>query len=58
MAISEGSNSISSNNSIGAPVPNRGRYGGRNYLGSNGEGQGLPQGKSLYNSHYNGRQVF
>lgn len=59
MTISEGSNSVSSNNSIGASLPNRGgRYDGRNYFDSNGEEHSLPQGKSIYNSQYNNRQVF
>lgn len=58
MAISEGSNSVSSNNSIGASLSNRGnRYEGRNHFDYNREEHILSQGKSIYNSQYNNRQV-
>lgn len=59
MTISDGSNSVSSNNSIEPPLANRGgRFNARYHIGNSGDARGLFAGKTVFRQQYHtNRQV-
>lgn len=59
VTVSDGSNSVSSNNSIDHPIINRGgRFTGRYHIGSNGDTRGFFTNKTVFRQQYhNNRQV-
>lgn len=58
VTISEGSNSVSSNNSVAPPLVSRGgRFTGRYHISCNGDGRSVLPGKTIFRQQYNNRQV-